>query len=410
MKKKSAIIFGTIIGFFLAYGLSGCQKIAYHTIAKATYIRVFNDLNYTITLNNKDAPLPFLTFLIDPQINANGVVTGAATMGDYLDKRQAYAPAYPAHAGNTGFSNPEYPGQANVLVGPIINGIDLSGWAQIPSGVHRIMFISRPITNVPFLSLDPATRSTKDKILIDTTVDFGEGDIYTMEVLNPDVSSNRAALYLRNEQFTKQAFSDSSVYVNFYNLSSKNYWSTIGIAPETGNYSPSIRDTMNVYLSLDSATQNDGTSIDGNPNPLLGNDIALPGYNSVYMTQLTRFTDARVNPYYSFPLFAQLRTNHITTNIYEYFEFFQPGYDDNRNGPYTYDLPFPQFLPLICAGSNYTADGFNGFDFQVPNLVVTTASGEYNPESFGTINTIEVINGNVYLMAIQRKYAPPIIH
>jgi hypothetical protein len=410
MKKKLRPIFGGITCFFLVYGLlSGCQKTVYHTVNKPAYIRVFNDLNYTVTLDNKDAPQPFLTFLIDPVINNSGVVTGAATIGDFLDERQPYAPAYPAHAGNTTFKNPEYPGELNVLVGPILNGIDLSSWAQTPSGSHRVMFISRPITDVPFLSLDPATRSTKDKILVDTTINFGVGDVYTMEVLNRTYNSNQASLYIRNEQFTNLAFSDSSVYVNFYNLSSKGYYQNIGINPSSGNYSPSIKDTMNVYLSLDSASNNNGTSIDGQPDP--DNDVALPGYNGIYMGQVIRNTNSGIiNPYASFPLFAQLRTNHITTNIYEYIELFAPGNDPNRGGAETFQYTFPGYLGLTCAGNNYTSSGFNGFNgYDVPNLIVTTASGQFDPESFGTINSIEIVNGSVYLMTIQRKFAPPVI-
>src|SRR6201996_7608813 len=250
--KKLKLITGAVICFILAYSLSGCQKIVYHTVNKPAYLRVFNDLGINLTLNNKDAPLPFFTMFIDPVFDSHGVVTGGATMGDYLAQRIDYAPPYPAHAGNTGFKNVEYPGQENVLVGPIMNGIDLSSWAQIPSGKHRIMFISRPITSVPFLSLDPATRSTKDKILVDTTVNLNEGSVYTMEVLNPDAYSNAAGIYLRTEQFTNIAFSDSSVYVNFYNLSSKGFWqkNLTTVNPSTGAAGGGIKDTMNVYLSL----------------------------------------------------------------------------------------------------------------------------------------------------------------
>jgi hypothetical protein len=44
----------------------------------------------------------------------------------------------------------------------------------------------------------------------------------------------------------------------------------------------------------------------------------------------------------------------------------------------------------------------------VPNMIVNIHSGTYNPRSFATVNTVEIVNGNVYLTTIQRKYAPPV--
>jgi len=39
---------------------------------------------------------------------------------------------------------------------------------------------------------------------------------------------------------------------------------------------------------------------------------------------------------------------------------------------------------------------------------VNIHSGKDNPKTFATVNTIEVVNGRIYLTTIQRKYAPPI--
>jgi hypothetical protein len=393
--KQLKFVFGAMICFYSIYSLTGCQKLSYHTINKAAYLRVFNDLNYALTLDNKDAPLPFLTMLIDPVIDSKGVITGAAIMGDHLDMRSSYAPAYPAHAGNSGFRNPEYPGQENVLVGPILNGIDLSSWAQVPSGKHRIMFVSRPVTADAFLSLDPSNRN---KILVDTTINLNEGQVYTMETINADAYSNKVSLYLRNEQFTNTAFSDSSVYVNFYNLGSKGYWQkNYGVIDVgSGQQVPEVKDTMNIYLSLLKGSSS-------NPYPSPAFDSAAVGYNSIYFARVIRSTASDVHPYYSFPLFPTVGSNHISTNIYQVFDLFAPGYDNNRVGPGTNPVSYPNYAGIICFGYDYTQG-------QTPNLIVTTPSGQYNPRSFGTINTIEIVNGKTYLMTVQRKYDPPVIH
>lgn len=403
--KKIYYVFIAITGLLIASAIVSCQKIKYNTINEAAYLRVFNDLNYTLTLANKDQPLPFLTMLIDPDISSNGTIKGAATIGDFLDVRSNYAPPYPAHAGNTGFRNLEYPGQDIVLVGPILNGYDLSSWAQVPSGKHHFMFISRPLSPTAFLNLAPETRSTKDKILIDTIVTLKPGEVYTMEALTPDANSNKVGLYLRNEQFTKQAFSDSLVYVNFYNLSSKGYWQKyLGVYDNNdylGRNVSAIKDTMNVYLSL---LYPDSISVD-----IVNNYMPVPGFNANYMGSIFRTTkDNRVSPYFSFPLFPDLGTNHINTKVYELFQFFAPGYSSNIHypGPGVYNGQYPSYpyyTYLTCSWNDYT----NG---KTPNLIISIPSGNNNPESFGTINTIEIINGRTYTMTVQRKYAPPVIH
>lgn len=92
---------------------------------------------------------------INPVVDASGMPVSAEIVGDFLDQRDAYAPPYPSHIGNsTSVNNPEYPGKENVLVGPILNGFDLSSWAQVPSGKVRIMFAYRPKNTVPFFQLE----------------------------------------------------------------------------------------------------------------------------------------------------------------------------------------------------------------------------------------------------------------
>ena len=114
---------------------------------------------------------------------------------DFLDQRAPYAPPYPSHIGNNNsVNNPEYPGKENVLVGPVLNGFDLSSWAQVPSGTHRVMFLYRPTNSIPFFQLEPALRK---KVLIDTTLDLTEGEVYTMHVLQQNFITKENGVLLR---------------------------------------------------------------------------------------------------------------------------------------------------------------------------------------------------------------------
>lgn len=44
----------------------------------------------------------------------------------------------------------------------------------------------------------------------------------------------------------------------------------------------------------------------------------------------------------------------------------------------------------------------------LPNMLVNVHSGIHNPRTFATVNTLEVVNGRIYMTTIQRKFAPPI--
>ena len=155
MKAKKYIQKWSISLFLLCGLLSACTEIEYKEIENPAYIRVFNNLNYEIQLDNRFEKAPFLTMLIDPVFDADSIPVSAAIVGDFLDKRDKYAAPYPVHsASSTSKKNPEYPGKENVLVGPILNGFDLSSWAQITAGKHRVVFMYRPLNDVPFFELD----------------------------------------------------------------------------------------------------------------------------------------------------------------------------------------------------------------------------------------------------------------
>ena len=134
--KNERNIFGSFksSAWLLAFGLllfaSGCVKVEYSKINDPAYLRVFNNLNYIQTLGSKDNKVPFFCMFINPVVDADGMPVSAEIVGDFLDQRDAYAPPYPSHVGSSiSVNNPEYPGKENVLVGPILNGFDLSSWA-----------------------------------------------------------------------------------------------------------------------------------------------------------------------------------------------------------------------------------------------------------------------------------------
>lgn len=379
----------------------GCSKVEYTKINEPAYLRVFNNLNYVQTLGGKDAKVPYFCMLINPVTDPSGKITGAEIIGDFLDKRDSYAPPYPSHVGSsTSVNNPEYPGKENVLVGPILNGFDLSSWAQVPSGKVRVVFAYRPKNNIPFLQLEDAL---KKDILVDTTLDLSHKEVYTLHLLQKDFITKESGVLLRQENFHKLSLSDSLVYVNFYNMSAKGFWEADASLKDQssglGTFKDGIKDNMNVYLSLYESEAN-----------LDYFGPTVPGFKGKYLANVKLNTSSNaVSPYVSFPLWASGKANGITTNVWQHFDFFVPGMDVTNN---------PFYPSAAETGSNWAAVNcvLNGkvpltsnvSNAYLPNLNVNIHSGVNNPKTFATVNTIEVVNGKVYLTTIQRKYAPPI--
>jgi hypothetical protein len=385
---------------------TGCTKVDYNSVPSPSYLRVFNSLNYTTTIANKDQPPPFLTMVIDPTYDsASHVVTGGSVVGDFLDARLGYAPPAPNNAGSTSLINNEYPGNAKVLTAPILNGFDLSSWAEIISGKHRFVFYSRPRNQTAFFQLPAASRTV---VLADSTINMIQGEIYTMEVLQPDAYNSHTQLYIRQEQFQHQAFADSLLYVNFYNLSSANYMSYAVAAaldaPNAYNNTRVIRDTMNVYYSLFQPDNINGPA---------GNNY-IPGYKNIYLTSLIRSLQPSIAPYFSIPLFAAAdTTGGILSQEWELFTFLSPAYQMPDNPFSSQTAITGSFSTLQCTDSYYWLARQNGGSFgtggmgETPNLAITTASGKYHARSFATVSTVEYINSQVYVMSVQRVYAPP---
>lgn len=149
MTKNRIYIIQPVFLLLLIMAGIGCRKTDYPVVDNPAYIRVFNSLTSQLTLADKDKPQPFLTMLIDPVLDKDGIPESAAVTGDFLDIRESWARPYP-DAANTELYQKEYPGTAKVAAAPIINGYNLASWAQVVSGEHRIMFISRPVNTTPF--------------------------------------------------------------------------------------------------------------------------------------------------------------------------------------------------------------------------------------------------------------------
>ncbi|WP_143307183.1 hypothetical protein [Chitinophaga vietnamensis] len=365
--------------------MASCRKTDFPDVSNPAYLRVFNCLTYNATIASKDAPPPFLAMLIDPKLDAAGVPVDAAITFDFLDTRGPLARPYP-DAGNTTLWQKEFPGTAKIPVGPIVNGFDLSGYGMVSGGKHRFMFVARPQSNDPFYSLNADLRK---RVMIDTTVDLTSGEIYTMNVLEKSVYTRVPGIYLRNEQFTKIPFSDSMVYVNFYNLSSEGYSQTY-FYNSNGPFNHNIKDTMNVFYTLYGAQSN-----------------PIKGFSNVYMTTLMRSQDTKVSPYSSFPLFPDTTASHIFAgNAGQMFNFLVPGTPpdyqygaNNESGGIYTSLSIGPNAPV--AVYNFVGDVRTG-------MVISVHSGIYNPRSFATVNTVEFVNGNMYVTTLQRRYDPPV--
>ena len=398
-RKRLYLVLGMLIS--LCFGLASCTKVEYTKIEEPAYLRVFNNLNYIQTLATKDDKVPYFCMLINPTMDSKGALTGAEIVGDFLDKRDAYAPPYPSHVGSsTSVSNPEYPGKENVLVGPVLNGFDLSSWARVPSGKVRIVFAYRPKNTVPFFELE---EHLKKDILIDTVLQMNSKEVYTLHLLQTDFVSKEHSVLLREENFYKLPLSDSLVYVNFYNMSAKGFWEADESLKDNSSilksFTSGIKDEMNVYLSLYESQAE-----------LNHMGATVPGYKGQYFTSVKRNTSSNaVSPYVNFPLWASSKADGIKTDIWQRFDFFVPGMNPSNNPFFDGETRTrANWASVNCLLNGQVRMQTNDNATMLPNLLVNIHSGKYNPKTFATVSSIEVVNGRIYMTTIQRKYAPPI--
>lgn len=394
--------------------LEGCKKYAeLSPIDHPAYIRVFNDLpNITTALNNGQA-LPFLTFIMDPKTDASGTPTGGAIVGDYMATRQLFSLSYPINEANSSVGvtfisgvgyqpvtylfpiNFEYPGNAHVPAAPAINGFDLSAWAQVPSGKHRIVFVSRPENGTAFADL---SQTIRNRVLIDTTVDLEAGEVYTLEAVSRDMSKPDYGLYFRREAFPHESFEDDKLYVGFINLSEK---PSQLVADGFASAFPDRIAISYTYNLQDDALAG-GTNNYYKP---------LPGYNNVNYTTLVTKMDT-VIPYLSLPLLPNsyffladtLRTYAYTSIVsgsggslpFVSFTFQDP------------DNPGTPFLVLNCAQNpatfnDYDNPLFTGANNTLPNLnLIVNTNGQYH--IYPTLNIMELVDNRVYMMQVQKGF------
>ena len=231
MKNRSAFSFYLP---FLVLVLSGCYKYKEQDMEESTaYLRVFNSVAVQPDLLEGNNISTFFTFLMDPETDAKGNPTDAVVKTDFFTTRELYSTSYPINSGNSSeghyvvdqfgrkvYSNTpvnfEYPGNAHVLTAPAINGFDMSAWAQVKSGPHRIMFVARPGNSIPFPQLSEEIRS---QVVIDTVVNYEKGEVYTMQIVCRNIDKGEYGLYLRKESFIHEAFEEDKIYVGFVNLS-----------------------------------------------------------------------------------------------------------------------------------------------------------------------------------------------
>lgn len=375
-----------------------------------TYIRVFNNLTYNVDfLNNTQTP-PFLTFLLDPEVDAAGTPNNAGIIGDYLGTRQLYSTSYPINAGNSsagnetlnesGQPNPplaypvnyEYPGNAHVLTAPVINGFDLSSWAQVPSGKHRIMFVVRPQSNTAFKDLGTVQRGN---ILIDTTINMEKGEVYTLEVVSRDLDNGKYGLYVRKEQFIHQAFDENKLYAGFVNLS--------GRKPEQSKYGTSFYFPEKVRINTTYNISNDALSTSSS-----SYYVPLPGYDNTYYTTLNSKFDQSIS-YLSLPMLPQ------SAFFYQgVLRTYSPPV--SQVGQKTGTMPYISFNLLdadmpVTSPTGYKLNCwtdpavFNNYTIRNPrstpnlNLVINTGN---QFRVYSTVNIFEMVYDRVYLMQIKR--------
>ncbi len=374
-------------------------------IPGAAYLRVFNDIPFTLTLANKSQVVPFFTMIVDPELDAAGVPAGGKMIGDYLGSRQAFNTSTSSNEGNAlGTSldttiryniNYEYPGNAHVLTAPAINGLDLSAWAQLTSGKHRVLFIARPENYTDFSLLSD---TIKKKIIIDTTIDLQQGEVYTMETVLQDEDAVKYGIYLRQENFTHQVFDPNLNYVSFYNLSgNKSALSNLPISPSSGYF----YDTMSVYYTY--------YSVLINPNGVAPSSNPIPAYTNVPLTTLSSRMSASA-PFFPLPVLPISDFYDLQGNLRIY----------NNDGTGT----MPYFVFNFLASGNNVTDGsganqqysmFCDYDPVTVNNVQQFFLGDHNAnlnmlvenngqiQVYPAVYVIELVFNQAYLMQIQKK-------
>jgi hypothetical protein len=399
---------------YLCVGLilfSSCKKYAeLSPINQPAYLRVFNDLNYVLGPANSSQPSNEITFLFDPVIDKAGLPTGASIIGDYITVRNVFAASYPANAGNLAVTKQsEWPGSVTTLTAPTINGLDLSSWAQVPSGRHRIMLMGRSQADTPFVNLPASGRTS---IIADTTVDLSAGEVYTLEAVLLDGAVNSTGAYIRKESFTKTPFSTLNNYMSFYELSARNLNpSNITTYYLDQNNFPVIVQGTPFYAPLDlyySVYTPVCANTSASGQVTYSCVFQTPTANKDYLRTLSR-SFATQAPYDSIPM-PPLS------------QFLNP---DNS-------FATPSSRPWVSVGVHEALGTSGSINFGVDTLAWASRTGGYgvvveNPaflfpqgltlatgngreiSIYPTVSIIEIINNNPYMIQLHRTFDAPII-
>ncbi len=391
-----------ILMFFLFFSCHKFNEIT--NVGSPSYLRVFNSLTYSFSPRNKDSPAPFLVFLLDPPPPINGVYSNQAKIvGDFIDQRDPFSSSYPSKAGNIGIlRNKDWPGKQNVLTAPMINGFDLSAWGEIPSGSHRIVFLGRPQSDTAYANLPPSERTS---VIADTMINFIPGGVYTLEAVLFDEYAQKTGVYAREENFTKNSFSADKNYFSFYNLSSKN-----PVPPTDKPYY--FSSSVDLYYTQ-TTTNCYNTQTNGTIAYDCLNAVKDPSYDQVYFRSVNQLFQ-QVAPFDSIPIakqsaFIYPNGNYRATSSLPYHVF-----QITPQGIY----PSVNSFNLVCASSfpNRLPDYFASQQgnvittpFQIlPSFNLITTDGIQN-QVFSTVNIIELVNNQAFLMQISRISNPPLI-
>ena len=401
--------------------LASCTKYEPEQPMKdAAYIRVFNSITTNVEPTDGGI-LPFLTFMMDPAGDAKNGLTGAEVMCDYLNTRQLSSQSYPTDADTdpsapstigsgpsgqplyTGIVNFEYPGKYHVPAAPAMNGFDMSSWAQVKPGKHRIVFVVRPKNNTPFAQLDQPVRQTT---LIDTTIELKAGEVYTLEAVQISRDAPVAyALYARQENFFKKAFDGDKIYVGFDNIS--------------GNYPKAAQagflryfsDTVNIYYSY---LMRDVISSVNATLPILGMN------NLLYSTISTK-RSGEISNYLALPMLPRSYFFYKDSTIKTF-----PTHLDTDNTTAANngvqkdeDLPFVRFdfynyngatgkiLSLNCSANPVTLPFYDPNIQYVrrylPNLNLIINNNN-KIHIYPTVSILEICYDRVYMLQMQRAF------
>lgn len=400
--------------FYLCLGIvvfSSCKK--YEELAplhQPAYLRVFNDLNYVLGPANSSLPSTEITFLFDPVLDKTGIPVGASIVGDYITLRQLFAASYPANAGNIGVTKqPEWPGSVTTLTAPTINGLDLSSWAQVPSGKHRIMLMGRPQVDTPFLNLPASGRTT---VIADTTVDLVAGEVYTLEAVLYDVAANITGAYMRHENFTRTTFTTRNNYLSFYDLTARNlnpnnvityYYDVHGnlaSVSATPFFAP-----MNLYYTVFTPVCAN-TSASG----AISYSCAFitPTANQVYFRTLNRSFEADA-PYDSIPLppLSQFLNPDGTFTALTNRPWVSVGVHEAAGASGSINFGVDSLAWASHAPEYFVNVENPGYIF--PNGLTLATSDGREISIYPSVNIIEIINNNPYLIQLHRTFDAPII-